>query len=142
MMVFCLALAGLATAGDEPKSSTGRELPPAEERAQQLTDKLKEQLGLTEEQVSKVAEINLRTAKQTDAIMNSPGEGRRGRLREVRAIQEQRDTELKKILTEEQWEKYGQIKDEMKVERRARAEEFRREQGGRGAWRRGSRNLH
>ena len=133
MAIFCLALAGPAGAVDEPvasadgaqadKTAQKRQIPPAEERAQRLTDRMKEKLGLTEEQASKIAEINLRTAKQNDAAFGASGADRRESLRQVRAANEQRDKEFKKILTGEQWKQYEQMREEMKEEVRAKARE-------------------
>ncbi len=140
--LFCLALAGPAAAapaptGDDPDQTEEpqtaaadeapapkRERPPAQERAQRLTDKLKEKLGLSDEQVPKVAEINLRAAKSMDATAGAPG-GRRGRLREVRSVQQQRDKDLKEVLTAEQWKQYEAIREEKRSEARSRMRERR-----------------
>ncbi len=95
-------------------------LPPAEERAHRLTERMKEKLNLSEDQVPKVEEINLRTAKQTDtAVQASTREDRQAKMR---AAQEQRDKDLKDVLNQDQWKKYQQIKGELKSEAHAKTQ--------------------
>ena len=135
MAISWLVLIPAPVAGDESgdeaavqeePSAPEREIPPAEERARQLTEKMKEKLGLTEEQVPAVTEINLRAATQIDTIIHSGG-SRRERLEELRSVQQQRDKELEKVLTKEQWKQYVAIKDELKAEAKTRAKELRKQ---------------
>jgi len=140
--IICLAPTGTAGAEKESKkpveavtdeaAAPERSLPVAEERARRLTDQMKEQLGLTEEQMPRVAEINLRIAKQVDDIRVAAGGNRSERANQVRSAQAQRDKELKPILTREQWEKYEKMLEEMRSKARDRAREYRRQGGGEG----------
>jgi hypothetical protein len=140
--VLCLALAGPVGAGEDPEqpsqpavdesAATKPERPGAEERAQKLTDRMKKDLDLTKEQIPRVAEVNLRIARQVDAIMGAPGGDRRQRVHEVRATQEERDKELRQILSEAQWQQYEKMKAEMKAKLRERVKEHRRRGGGSG----------
>ena len=124
--LVCLALAGPAvhaTEGTKPPAESAkpqptpakRNLPPPQERAHRITEKMKEKLNLTEAQVPKVEEINLRTAQQTDAASQSTGT-REERVAKVRAVQQERDKGLKEVLNQDQWKKYQQIKSDLMQE--------------------------
>jgi predicted acylesterase/phospholipase RssA len=89
-----------------------RELPPAEERAQIQTEMMKEKLGLNEDQVKSVHEINLESAKEMDEVIKL--ESRIAKFKKYRAVQLKKDKKLKKVLSEEQFEKYEEFKEEMK----------------------------
>ena len=52
---------------DQPKKNEHKKLT-AEEKAQKRTDKMKEELGLSDEQVKKVYDINLKHIKEMEAI--------------------------------------------------------------------------
>ena len=122
--VSCLGLAlafTLAAAEDTEKAAPPK-LPPAAERAQALTAKMKEKLALTAEQETKVSAINLRAAEAVDHATALPGAGRYDRFQSVKAAQATRDNELKGVLTQDQWKKYKKLKDELKDQVSAMAE--------------------
>jgi hypothetical protein len=121
IVVVCLALAVPAMAAPEGESATPT-LPPAKERAQELTAKMKEKLALTDDQLDKVADINLRAADGVDTAIALPGASRYDRFQSVKAAQTQRDNELKGVLTQDQWKKYKKYKDEFKDAVSAKAE--------------------
>jgi len=135
MAIACLAPGGTVRAEEktgppakavaDQASAPEREIPGAEERAQRLTDRMKGELGLTEEQVSRVAEINLRIAKQVDEIRGASDVSRNERANRMRSAQGQRDKELKAILTEGQWAQYEKMRDAMKSKAHDRAKEYR-----------------
>jgi len=124
--LICMALAApVILAADEAKPADTAKpatamsaphhnnMPPAEERAKKMTEKMKTQLNLTDEQMPKVEEINLRTAQSTDAATQAAGT-KEERMAKVKAAQEQRDKDLKDVLNPDQWKKYEQVKNEMK----------------------------
>lgn len=129
--LVCFALAGpVARAADETKmpaetakpqaTAPKHTMPPAEERAHRLTERMKEKLNLSEDQVPKVEEINLRTAKSTDtAVQASTREDRQAK---IKAAQEQRDKDLKDVLNPDQWKKYQQIKGELQSQAHAKTQ--------------------
>lgn len=84
-----------------------------EERAKSLTDKMKEELVLTDAQYQPIYDLNLKYAKQNDEIAGS-SEGKRAKIKQIRSAQSNKEEELKAILTEEQYQKYGAMKDELK----------------------------
>ena len=110
--VVCLALAAPAIVAEETKEAP--KLPPAKQRAKELTAKMKEKLSLTGDQEDKVAAINLKAAEAVDEAIAVPGAGRYDRYQSVKALQNKRDNELKGVLTQDQWKKYKQLKDELK----------------------------
>jgi hypothetical protein len=124
--VVCFALAVPAVASAEGESAT-RKLPPAKERAKELTAKMKEKLALSDDQEPKVADINLRAAEGVDTAIALPGASRYDRFQSVKALQTQRDNELKGVLTQDQWKKYKKFKDEFKDAVSAKAELMKKE---------------
>lgn len=111
----CLGLVLVVTsvpAGEAEKATP--KMPPASERAQALTAKMKEKLALNAEQETKVAAINLKAAETVDHATALPGASRYDRFQSVKAAQAQRDNELKGVLTQDQWKKYKKLKDELK----------------------------
>ena len=126
--VLCLSLAaGSAWAAEEEKAAAPK-LPPAAERAQALTAKMKEKLALTTEQETKVAAINLRAAESVDHATALPGAGRYDRFQSVKAAQAQRDNELKGVLTQDQWKKYKKLKDELRDQVSAKKELMKKQE--------------
>lgn len=128
MAAICIALAMPAVAAKHEEKEPGK-LPPAKERAKELTKKMKEKLQLTGDQEDKVGEINLRAAEAVDRAIAVPGAGRYDRFQSVKAAQAQRDNELKGVLTHDQWTKYKKLKDELKDTVKAKAE-LKKKSGG------------
>jgi len=83
---------------------------------QKMTDKMKKELSLTEEQYPKVLAANEQFATQMAALKDSGG-GRFSKLKKLKAIDSERDNALKKVLTEEQYALF----QEQKKENRAKA---------------------
>ena len=122
LAALCLVPAASIAVRAEDEKAAAPKLPPAAERAQVLTAKMKEKLALTAEQETKVAAINLRAAESVDHATALPGAGRYDRFQSVKAAQAQRDNELKGVLTQDQWKKYKKLKDELKDQVSAMAE--------------------
>jgi hypothetical protein len=118
--IVCVALVAPAAAAEEAKEAP--KLAPAKQRAKELTAKMKEKLSLTGDQEDKVYKINLKAAEAVDEAIAVPGAGRYDRYQSVKALQNQRDNELKGVLTQDQWKKYKQLKDELKDAVSAKAE--------------------
>ncbi|MGA8178680.1 MAG: hypothetical protein WB792_01375 [Desulfobacterales bacterium] len=90
-----------------------------EERADFQTDRIKTLLNLSDEQTAKVREINLKYAKENQELFNSDVT-REEKKNKMREIYEQRQNELKTVLSNEQYEKYQSEKKEMKKRIRER----------------------
>jgi hypothetical protein len=93
-----------------------------EERARILTEKMKTELSLTDEQVPKVEAINLKYAKKNSEVRDGGG-GRLAKLKSLKASQEEKDKEMKGVLTEEQYKKYREMVEEMEKKVRERRQE-------------------
>ena len=96
-----------------------------EERAQMQTDHMKESLALTEDQVPKVGEINLKYSHKMQDAYNTPG-SKLQKLRKFKSISTEKDKEMKNVLKPEQYSTYETNKAEMKEKIRARAKERRK----------------
>ncbi len=86
---------------------------PAEERAQVLTDWMKEELKLTEEQGTPVYDINLKYAKKGDQVKQS-SEGKIDKFKKIKEYGKEKDEELKAVFTDEQYTLYLDKKKEIK----------------------------
>ena len=111
MLLITASIAGTAMAqgkGKAPKSP--------EERATKRTEVMAKKLKLNPEQVSKVKDINLATAAKVDEIRGryATEAKKKGMGKELKAAREERETQLKSILTDEQWKAYQTAKEQMK----------------------------
>jgi Spy/CpxP family protein refolding chaperone len=78
----------------------------AEDIANKLTEQMVTTLSLTNEQKDSVAAINLKYATQQGEIFRNQAMEREARRAEIRKLQEEKNAEIKQILTEEQYAKY------------------------------------
>lgn len=92
------------------------------ERAEMQTENMAKTLSLTAEQKEKTAEVNLKYAHRMQTAYDS-GAGRLDRLKKMKVVGEEKDNELKKIFTPEQYAKYQKNREEMKNDMRSKAKE-------------------
>ena len=101
-----------------------------QQMAQRQTERMTERLSLTADQTAKVLEINKKLAEKMQAARNS-GELTPDNRRAFRKKQgEERDVELKKVLTEEQWTKWEAMKKEQEDRGNRAGNNQRRNQNG------------
>jgi Spy/CpxP family protein refolding chaperone len=100
----------LATTTVADAQSSNKPLP--EERAGKQTEKMKTELALTGQQYQQVANINLKYAQKNEVVAGS-NEGTLRKINTFRSNRNQKDIEMKKILTTEQYAKYLIIQDEL-----------------------------
>lgn len=81
-----------------------------EQRAEQQTAQMKKQLSLTAEQETTVAAINLKYAQANQKLMTS-GTRDRDAMRQAR---EGMETELKAVLSKEQFQQYETMREEQR----------------------------
>lgn len=105
LLVFMIPALAMAQM-EEFKNST------PQERATLLTEMMKSTLTLDEKASAAVAEINLKYANETQALMDS-SKPKFEKLMTFRKNSQAKDTELKAILTPEQYTLYEQKKSEM-----------------------------
>jgi periplasmic protein CpxP/Spy len=114
-----------ANKGGKPESTTqtektdkgnkGGKRPDANTRATKLTNRMEKMLQLNSDQKPKVLEINLANAKKMDLLFVKKGNEKKGLGKEGQAIAKERDTELKSVLTTEQYAQWTKIKEERKA---------------------------
>ena len=100
-----------------------------EDVAKRQTEALKKEISLTNEQEPKVKAIYLKYAKKQDESMKAgqgtdwqsmSDEDRTKRREEWQKTTEERDKEIKKVITAEQYKKYEKWRDEQNSRRRGR----------------------
>lgn len=91
------------------------------ELPQKMTDKMKKELSLTEEQYPKVLAANEQFAAQMAALKDGGG-SRFSKLKKLKAIDSERDKTLKNVLTEVQYTAFQENKKENRAKARSRSE--------------------
>lgn len=94
---------------DELKDTT-----PAE-RATAQTVMMKTRLGLDDAQLAQVAAINTKYAERMEPVIKGT-EGTLGKLRDARAIEEQKEGELKTVLSSDQFATFQAAKEDMRTQ--------------------------
>lgn len=83
------------------------------ERAASQTRFMKTKLALSQDEVTKVQKINQEYAEKVEPVLKSSSIGFL-KMRDIKAILEQKDDTLRSILTPEQFDIYADAKDELK----------------------------
>ncbi len=120
-----LLLCSIVIAAACAASALAREWPSAEERAQKLTDKMKELLALTDEQVPKIHRINLDSARKVDEVAEKNQGNNPEMLKGLRQVNVNREGEYKKVLTDEQWKEFVKVREQLRYDARERLREAR-----------------
>lgn len=87
----------------------------AAERAKKLSDKMKTELSLTDSSYNNVYAINLKYAEKNAEIMNG-AEGKLAKFKSLKASNEEKEKEMKGVLTKEQFKKYKEMMKERKAD--------------------------
>lgn len=90
------------------------------ERAKRQTEELTKALGLNKDQAKKVLELNTKMGEKMSAMWSEArnGGGDREAMREkMTKVREEQNTEMKKILTEDQYKKYEKYLEEQRARR-------------------------
>ncbi|MEO6904516.1 MAG: hypothetical protein ABI315_15400 [Bacteroidia bacterium] len=114
------------------KSIDKSQRPDANTRATKMTDQMTKKLLLTEDQKPKVLAINLDKAKKVDALRASTDKNKKELMTNRKAIEQERDTELKNVLTLDQYEKWHKWKDEKKEEMKKKMQDKKSKNNGEG----------
>ena len=83
------------------------------ERASRQTELMKSMLALTPEQTQTVADLNLKYANRMEPTIKSSSNSLT-KMFEMRKINNEKETELKRILSSQQWETFGASRDEIR----------------------------
>jgi hypothetical protein len=82
-------------------------------RAAFQTQEMKRELGLNQDQIDKVREINLKYARKAETTVDASQGGSR-KLGEMKEISDEKDREMKVVLSSEQYDKYLAMKEQMR----------------------------
>ena len=94
----------------------------AEQRAAKITEWMKTNLKLSDEQLTKVDEINKRYAMKVDDIRKSTPD-KKEKKSSMKALDKDKDGELKAVLSDDQFKSYLAKKEEMKEEMKQKKKE-------------------
>ena len=92
-----------------------------EQRAEALTAVMKSKLQLNPEQVPRVQAINLAYVLKNEPVIKSDAR-KRAKFKQLKALQKDKDNELEKVLTAEQFKQYQALKEELKEKIKERRE--------------------
>lgn len=109
------AMVVMATSANAQSTDSART---PESRAATLTERMKTQLSLTDDQVTAVQSINVKYAQKNQEIWTGAG-GRLAKFRDLKSSQKDKDKELKAVLDKDQYKKYEAMREEMKEKARA-----------------------
>jgi hypothetical protein len=93
-----------------------------DQRATAQTAMMKENLDLTPEQLPQIAAINLKYAQKMEPIIKGSS-GMLMKMSQMRGVNEEKEAELKGVLSPEQFQKYLASKDEMREQFEEKIEE-------------------
>jgi protein CpxP len=99
-----------------------------EERAEKQTQNMTKKLALTDDQVSRIKELNLQRAQQMQAIKTKYAAEKKGRGEEMKVIMTNWESQVKSVLNTDQ---YAKLKA-MQEERKAKMKEHRGNHGEKG----------
>jgi periplasmic protein CpxP/Spy len=94
----------------------------AVQRAAKLTERMAQQLQLTESQKKDILSINTDKAKRIDALRAAHGKEKKGLGTERKAIEQERDAEFKRVLSVEQYDKWIKLKAAKKEKKKNKKE--------------------
>ncbi|HQD10620.1 MAG TPA: hypothetical protein PLQ65_13205 [Flavihumibacter sp.] len=117
VIALCFILvAGAASAQDNDRAHKS-----AEERAKAQSDKMKTELALTDDQYTKIYDLNLKYAKKNEEIRGGTDD-KMAKMKASQAAMQEKDAAVKAILDAGQYEKY----EAMKADRKDKMKEHRR----------------
>lgn len=104
--VTCMAFTSVTAQSKSLKDST------PEQRAKMQTEWMKTKLALHSTQIQQVYDLNLEYARKNDPILLS-NDGKLAKFKKLKALQKEKSSVLSKVLNEEQYKKYEEIKDQL-----------------------------
>jgi hypothetical protein len=96
--------------------SADQQQPSLEMMAERRTEVMKASLKLNEEQVTQIEQINLSAAHKMQELKDKNSKYKRIIFRKIQYVKKERDAQLKKVLTNEQWQTYQAKKEELRGE--------------------------
>ena len=111
-ILLAMSIGAKAQSADSTRTPQGHEATP-ESRAAALTEKMKTELSLTDDQVPQVQTINLKYAQKNQEIWAGT-DGRFAKFKALKSSQKNKSKELKAVLDKTQYKKYETMQQEMK----------------------------
>jgi Spy/CpxP family protein refolding chaperone len=90
-----------------------------EARAKKVTEKMKTELSLSDDQYTKVYDINLKYGGKMHDLRKQDGD-RQSKMNEIRDLNKAKNDELKAVLSKEQMDKYQEMKKDARHKMRDR----------------------
>ncbi|MCH6199047.1 DUF4890 domain-containing protein [Aquiflexum sp. LQ15W] len=133
--IFTMTFAGAFAQRGQGGSKGGqqRESLTAEQRAEKMTTRMTEELGLSEDQKQKIYKINLENAQKREAQRAAMEEDRKAKRTEMQTQNQAQNKQIEAILTPEQKTKWEEVKKENRKEIQERSGNGRGHRGGRGS---------
>jgi Spy/CpxP family protein refolding chaperone len=100
-----------------------------EERAKEMTARLKEELNLTDQQSEELYAIHLKYAEERKGVLDAGREEREAQRTEIKSINDKQKAEMKSVLTEEQVARLDQLQEERAHRRGDRPQRGQRRRG-------------
>lgn len=119
-MVVAMAM---TVAFAQNNDNRGERRGPRQMDATEMTNRMSERLGLNDSQKTKVLELNKELVKTREAEMKNRKDAKNDRQKQFEAMrknQEKYESELKKILTEDQYKQYQHMRPRQQGQRRGR----------------------
>jgi hypothetical protein len=113
LVLLCFFSIGTITAQTTIEKVKNGQYGTPEERANETSQKMKQGLNLTTEQMNKVQDINLRYAIRTENEVAKVKMSNWSKYWKIKSIQTDKDKELKPLLTADQFKKYAKKRDDM-----------------------------
>ena len=113
LMLLCFFSISIITAQTTIEKVKNGQYGTPEERANETSQKMKQGLNLTTEQMNKVQDINLRYAIRTENEVAKVKMSNWSKYWKIKSIQTDKDKELKPLLTADQFKKYAKKRDDM-----------------------------
>lgn len=117
---------GASKGGQDKESMT------PEQRAEKMTARMTEELGLAEDQKQKIYNINLENAQKREAQRAAMEEDRKAKRAEMQAQNQVQNAQIEAILTPDQKTKWEEVKKENRKEIQERSGSGRGHRGGKG----------
>lgn len=107
ILFAAFALVAVVTATAQPQGGGGRPQGTPEEMAEQMVDRMSEELSLTKDQKSEIYDIQVKLFEE-----RKTGDGNRPSREEMEAMHEKMDAQIKEVLSDDQKKKYETMQSE------------------------------
>ena len=110
LITICVLISGMTFAQGDPHRDPNRKMPSAEEMTKRDMDKLKTELTLTDDQIPFIEKVLLDSYSKMQKLFQSPPPD----FSKMAAIMEDRDNDVKMVLTDDQIKKYTELREKQK----------------------------